>query len=295
MSFSQNVKCELAENINLCKRICIYGILVFTDFFSSNAYTFSTENEHVAKMFRDGLCELLIDNDDSQLKIIDNNNVFHISICKEIQNQIMDQYGTLSDSASINANIIKEEFSAFVAGAFLACGNMEDPLKGYYLEFRIDNYLLCMDFMRILQESDIRVKYIERHKKHILYINASESIEDLLTTMGAIKSTIELMNIKILKDIRNKTNRIVNCDTANVNRTLKAARKQIEDIEYIIMSNEFDNLSPELRSLSELRLENPDLSLKELGELLEKPLSRHGVNNRFIKISRIAQDLRENH
>ena len=136
-------------------------------------------------------------------------------------------------------------------------------------------------------------KYVERKGLYVLYFKGSEDIEDMLTLMGATKSSIELMNVKILKDVRNKANRIANCDAANIERTLKASEKQIEDIEYIMNTEGLESLTPELRNMAELRLENPDVSLKELGEMLDKPVGRSGANHRLKKLMEIAEQIRE--
>ena len=101
------------------------------------------------------------------------------------------------------------------------------------------------------------------------------------------------MNVKILKDVRNKANRIANCDAANIERTLKASEKQIADIEYIMNTDGLESLSPELRNMAELRLENPDVSLKELGEMLDKPVGRSGANHRLKKLMEIAESIRD--
>ena len=110
--------------------------------------------------------------------------------------------------------------------------------------------------------------------------------------MGATMSSIDLMNVKIYKDVRNKANRIANCDSANIERTLKASERQITDIEYIMATEGLDSLSPELRNAAEIRLENPDVSLKELGEMLDKPVGRSGANHRLKKLSEIAERIR---
>ena len=152
---------------------------------------------------------------------------------------------------------------------------------------------LCTDLKKLLERLGIMSKYVERKGLYVLYFKGSEDIEDMLTLMGATKSSIELMNVKILKDVRNKANRIANCDAANIERTLKASEKQIEDIEYIMNTEGLESLTPELRNMAELRLENPDVSLKELGEMLDKPVGRSGANHRLKKLMEIADQIRE--
>ena len=125
-----------------------------------------------------------------------------------------------------------------------------------------------------------------------MYIKESEAIIDLLTIMGATNSSLELMNVKIMKDMRNKINRVVNCDNANIEKTLKAAEKQLNDIELIDSSIGFDSLPETLQEIARLRYENPDISLKELGALMTPSLSRSGVNHRLARLSEIAEKIR---
>ncbi|MDE7293694.1 MAG: DNA-binding protein WhiA [Oscillospiraceae bacterium] len=181
---------------------------------------------------------------------------------------------------------------AFLAGAFLSCGSMTEPIKEYHLEFAVPFEELCGDLKDLLEGLGISSRYIERKGLYILYFKGSEDIEDMLTLMGATHSSIELMNVKILKDIRNKANRIANCDNANIERTLAASEKQIADIEYIMNTEGLESLTPELRNMAQVRLENPDVSLKELGEMLDKPVGRSGANHRLKKLSEIAAEIR---
>ena len=206
----------------------------------------------------------------------------------------MKKYNVVSSVRRINDNIINEEnVSPFLAGAFLSCGSMTEPMKEYHLEFAVSSSELAYDLAELLNDVGVKAKTAERKNDYVIYMKESESIEDTLTMMGAPSSSIELMNIKILKDIRNKTNRITNCDNANIERTLKASMRQIEDIEYIEKTKGLDYLPQELRNTAEVRLDNPEISLKDLGELLEKPVGRSGVNHRLSKISEIAEQLRE--
>jgi len=182
---------------------------------------------------------------------------------------------------------------AFLAGAFLSCGSMTEPIKEYHMEFAVPFEELCNDLRELIENLGISSKYVERKGVYVLYFKGSEDIEDMLTLMGATHASIELMNVKILKDVRNKANRIANCDAANIERTLKASEKQIADIEYIMETDGLDSLTPELRNMAMLRLENPDVSLKELGEMLDKPVGRSGANHRLKKLSEIAEAIRD--
>ena len=191
-------------------------------------------------------------------------------------------------------NIDNNGLIVFLAGAFLACGSIIDPNKEYHLEFVTPYYNLSNDLQDILLLIGVTAKRSERKGVHVLYIKESENIEDILTFMGAIKSSLEIMNIKILKDVRNKANRIANCDSANIEKTVNASAKQVEDINLIEKNGSFSELSDDLREIAEIRLEYPELSLRELGQMLKNPIGRSGANHRMKKISQIADNIRKN-
>ena len=174
----------------------------------------------------------------------------------------------------------------------LACGSVNDPSKEYHLEFACPEEGLAVQLCTLLSDIGVTAKMMLRRGQHIVYIKGSESIEDTLTFIGASQCTLELMNMKIYKDIRNKANRIANCDAANIDKVVKAAMKQIEDIKLIDSSVGLDSLSDELREVAQLRLDNIDMSLQEIGESLSEPISRSGVNHRFKKLARMADELR---
>ena len=180
----------------------------------------------------------------------------------------------------------------FTAGVFLSCGSINNPNKEYHLEFVIPTEQLYQDFSKILNSFGFALKMVRRKKDYVLYIKDSEAIEDILTFMGAQQSTLDIMNIKILKDVRNRANRIANCDAANIDKVIAASTRQIDDIMLIEENIGLSNISPDLREVAELRLDNPELSLKEIGELMAKPLQRSGVNRRFQKIAKIAEKIR---
>ena len=151
---------------------------------------------------------------------------------------------------------------------------------------------LAEELIEILSEIEISAGLTLRRSQFIVYIKGSESIEDTLTFINAQQCTLELINVKIYKDMRNKINRQTNCDNANISRTINVALKQIKDIELIAKTKGLDSLSDELRQVAELRLEDTSLSLKDIGESLEPPISRSGVNHRLMKIAKIADEIR---
>ena len=184
-------------------------------------------------------------------------------------------------------------YSQLISGIFISCGSINDPEKKYHLEFVMPDIQLCNDFgLLLLENYGILAKQTERKNSQIVYIKESETIIDLLTIMGATNSSLELMNVKIMKDMRNKINRAVNCDNANIEKTLKAAEKQLIDIELIDDTVGIDSLPDVLQEIARVRYENPDISLKELGALLSPPLSRSGVNHRLVRLCEIAERIR---
>ena len=185
-----------------------------------------------------------------------------------------------------------EAAGAFLRGVFLTSGSVIDPLKEYHFELVVPYFNLCGDLQRFVAEHGIDLRQTRRKGTYVLYLKESEHIEDMFTFMGAVKSTLELMNVKIYKDVRNKVNRVTNCETANITKTVAASSRQIEDIETIWRLRGREYLPPELRELAELRCENPELSLRELGDSLETPISRSGVNHRLQRLAEIAAELR---
>ena len=180
-------------------------------------------------------------------------------------------------------------------GAFLACGSLTDPEKGYHFEIACDNPRHAEYLMRILTAFSLHPKTVERKRYHVVYIKESQEISDLLNLMGAHHALMDMENVRILKDMKNRVNRRVNCETANLNKTVSAAVRQIEDITYIRDTRGLSTLPKNLQQLAELRLSEPDITLAELGERLDPPLGKSGVNHRLRKISEIADELRTSH
>ncbi len=196
--------------------------------------------------------------------------------------------------AFINKDIIINSccMAHFIRGAFLVCGSIVDPNKAYHLEYVIPYYELYIDFLSIMQQIGIDFKYIKRGNKHILYLKDSNHIEDMLTFIGASKFSLEIMNIKILKNVRNKINRVVNCETANLDKTINTSSSQIKDIEYIISTKGENFLNNDLRQIAVIRYNNPDMSLQDIYKYMSCKISKSTIYRRLKKISQIANELR---
>lgn len=182
---------------------------------------------------------------------------------------------------------------AFVRGVFLVCGSISDPRKGYHMEFTCDcreqaDFLVCQ-----LAALDVEARALARKTGDIVYLKESGAIVTLLGNMGAHKSLLDLENLRAYREIRNSVNRRVNCETANLLKTVTAADRQVQDIEYIASERGLESLPEGLYEMALVRLEHPDSSLKELGEYLTPPVGKSGVNHRLRKISDFAEKLRE--
>lgn len=182
---------------------------------------------------------------------------------------------------------------AFIRGVFLTNGSMSDPEKTYHFEIIMSTESRALQIQEVIRSFGIDAKIVVRKKYYVVYVKDGSQIVDILNIMEAHKALMDLENIRILKEMRNSINRKVNCETANINKTVTAATKQIDDIVYIKEQMGFSDLSPGLEEVALLRMEHPDASLKELGEMLSQPLGKSGVNHRLRKLSEIADRLRE--
>ncbi|MDO4523121.1 MAG: DNA-binding protein WhiA [Eubacteriales bacterium] len=182
---------------------------------------------------------------------------------------------------------------AFLRGAFLVAGSLSDPNKFYHLEFVCTTKERAEQIRQLLGVFSLEARMVQRKKYFVVYLKEGDRIVDLLNVMEAHSALMELENIRILKDMRNSVNRKVNCETANIHKTVNAAVKQIEDIRYIRDTIGFEGLSEGLAQMAEIRLANHDATLKELGLLLTPQMGKSGVNHRLRKLSEIADELRE--
>ncbi len=181
---------------------------------------------------------------------------------------------------------------SFIRGAFLAAGSVSNPNKAYHFEIvsglEENGELLC----EVMRFFDIDAKMIARKHHYVVYVKEGAQIVDLLNVMEAHVALMEFENVRILKDMRNTINRKVNCEAANINKTVKAASRQVEDILYIREKTGLATLAAGLEEIALLRIEYPEASLKELGEMLDPPVGKSGVNHRLKKLCEIAEGLR---
>ena len=202
--------------------------------------------------------------------------------------------GKITLTETVNSLLIKNSCCAraWLRGAFLSVGSMSDPRKSYHLEFVCGRKAQAEQLRDVLSEFQIEARIIGRKKYQVVYLKEGAGIVDLLNVMGAHVSLMELENMRILKEMRNSINRRVNCETANISKTVTAAGRQIEDILLIRDRYGFENLPDNLRQMAEVRLEYPDAALKELGGYLEPVVGKSGANHRLRRLSEIADKIR---
>lgn len=296
MSFSYEVKNEIAriECKDCCQKAESYGLLLFGRFFTPNSISIMTEHGEVARKYADAA-----DSITGVMPAVNSSRSgkFSVNISdKEQKRKILSEYGHEGREIGLRinrANLADECcVAAFIRGVFLACGTVTSPEKEYHLEFSVSFRNLSADLAKLFDEFDeLTPKTSLRGGAYMVYFKDSSMIEDVLALIGATNSSLELMSVKIYKDIRNNVNRKVNFENANIDRSVNASRRQISALARIEGTSGIGALPEDLRELASLRLENPEMSLSELGQALSEPLTRSAVNHRLNKIMRIADKL----
>ena len=210
--------------------------------------------------------------------------------------KLINSQGEIGENLSLIRNVVLQNACcrrAFIRGAFLAAGSISAPEKFYHFEIVCPTEPKAEQLKNIIATFDIEAKIVRRKKYYVVYIKEGSQIVDILNVMEAPVALMELENIRIVKEMRNSVNRQVNCETANINKTVSAAVKQMDDIRYIQAVIGLDGLPDNLREMALVRLERPDATLKELGEALNPPVGKSGVNHRLRKLGILADDLRE--
>lgn len=305
-SFSSKIKKELSARYGgdrHCDIAEAAAIINACGMVSSDGIKIQTENLYVAKKFftlirKTFNIEMQVSmRRNSQLK---KNMVYTVFIkASKSSDEILfaagiKQTDTLAVKKRISPLLIKSYCCkrAYLRAAFLCSGSLADPEKNYHLEFVNNDRTLAQELIGIINFFGLFAKMVERKDHFVVYLKEGEQIVDLLNIMEAHVALMDFENVRILKDMRNNVNRAVNCETANLNKTVSAAVRQIEDIIYIKNTKGLEFLSPALEEVANMRLEHSDISLKEIGQILSPPVGKSGVNHRLRKISDIADNLR---
>jgi DNA-binding protein WhiA len=209
--------------------------------------------------------------------------------------KMIDSDGNVRDSSTWMSQQVTRNSCckrAFLRDSFMCIGSISDPNKGYHLEYVCTTQEQADGLQEMTKSFDIDARIVRRKKYFVLYIKEGAEIVDLLNIMEAPVSLMNLENLRIVKEMRNSINRRVNCEVANITKTVNAATKQIEDITYIRDHYGFENLQVNLREMAEARLEHPDATLLELGKFLDPPVGKSGVNHRLRKLSELADKIK---
>lgn len=289
MSFSSEIKKELCVTREMNggeTRAMLYGM-----FYAGGQYSLRVSDGAIAALARTLIEEVFPDIKHETTRLVKKGGSVYIFGIKEDENTER----LFGDFSGINYDIVSgndEQSGAFLRGVFLSCGSLADPNKEYHLELVIPDKRRAEALKEFISEHGMNAKLITRQRRYVIYAKESETIEDFLTYIGAGLRSLEIMQIKIEKSLRNRANREVNCETANLDKTVAAANRCCEDILFIFREKGADWLKPELRETALLRLRNSEASLSELCELSEVPISRSGLDHRLKKLSRIAEKLR---
>ncbi len=295
MSFSADVKQEIVTKLPssaCCRQSMLYGLLECSRGFSLREMSLQTELPAIADTYSGLLwkcCRVPTLREEGGFSIV--------TVADEWRPRVLRHFGHGQNDLTLRLN--RGTFdcdacpNAYLRGVFLACGAISDPEADYHLELNVPSPALSRALETLLCELDLPPKTLKRKGTCVLYYKDSEQIEDFLTRIGAASATLQMMHVKMMKDIRNNVNRANNCEAANLDKTISAAAEQCRAVQIIEKNGGLQTLPPELYVLAKLRRDNPDLSLRELGELLEPPLSRAGVCHRFRRIRETADAILE--
>ena len=311
MSCSSEVKNELSKHVSSARHCQIAEIAAITamcgQFIQKPNQNFvikiSTENESVIRKYFTLLKKAFNINFENIIRCFEDckkGNTFTILIKEEYSMRILQTLKMIDDNKMIKTNELVNQLivqqtcckRTFIRGAFLASGSISDPQKFYHFEIVCDRLCKAEQLRDIINSFEVEAKIIQRKKYFVVYIKEGTHIVDILNIMEAHVSLMQLENVRILKEMRNSVNRQVNCETANLNKTVSASVKQIRDIEYIRDTIGLGALSQGLNDIAYARLENPDMNLKDLGMLLSPTVGKSGVNHRLRKLSEMTENLR---
>lgn len=300
MSFSSEVKTELTQSIPsaCCYKAETFGMLIFGRAFSLADISLMTESKEVAEHYCTAIRDLTEVTPEMQCTKAGNYIITVPSRTDRVK--ILNFFGYTGKEFTQRINLANLEQTnddccskAFLRGAFLVCGSVTDPEKDYHIEFTVQKLKLCADLMQIIGELGLKAKQIIRGNSFVVYSKDGDSLEEYIGLMGANNAFMRVMKTRAMKDIKNQINRRSNFEAANMSRSIEAGLKQVALIENILEKISLSDMTDDLSQLCTLRLENPDISLDELGKLMKPELSRSAVTRRFKKLEKILSELNE--
>ena len=294
MTFAYKLKEELCNKKikDCCILPQIYGVFLFANTFSAHEIKIITENDVVYDYVKASLNNIFKVKPDILQTKTGKGRLYIITIKEQSDiNKILLKLSINLSGLylSIDHNILANDCcrSSFLRGAFLAGGTISDPLKSYHFEFSTHRKHLSEDLNSMLTEYEIGTpKMIIRKQNHVIYFKDSTAIEDMLNVIGATAGVFEFMNLKIEKQIRNDANRITNCETANITKTVAAAQKMIKEINALKQNGKFESLDSDVREAAQHRIDNPEASIEEIGKMMTPVLSKTAVYNRLKKLNK---------
>ena len=298
MSFSSDIKKELCDVRELSPQqaeAMLYGIM-YASRMDEGRPLIQTENIDLMNTAAELIRAVFPNVRTGIVRLVKNSGSLYTLKIRSGWEDIAERFGDFSSISREAVSGGDEESGAFLRGVFVSCGSVTDPNKEYHLELVLPENDRTPALLDFIAEHGMSLKETARggarSKKTVLYAKESELIEDCLTYIGAANHSMEIMQVKIVKDFRNRVNRSVNCENANLDKTVAASNKSTADIEYIFSTMGADWLSPDLRETARLRVENPEMSLSELCGIFPEKISRSGLNHRLKKLSKLAEELR---
>lgn len=298
MSFSSDIKKELCDVRELSPQqaeAMLYGIM-YASRMDEGRPLIQTENLDLMNAAAELIRAVFPNVRTGIVRLVKNSGSLYTLKIRSGWEDIAERFGDFSSISREAVSGGDEESGAFLRGVFVSCGSVTDPNKEYHLELVLPENDRTPALLDFIAEHGMSLKETARggarSKKTVLYAKESELIEDCLTYIGAANHSMEIMQVKIVKDFRNRVNRSVNCENANLDKTVAASNKSTADIEYIFSTMGADWLSPDLRETARLRVENPEMSLSELCGMFPEKISRSGLNHRLKKLSKLAEELR---
>ena len=301
MSFSSQCKTEIMESAqfdNCCLSSHLYGFLCFFSRVSASEMSINSENIEILNY----LCSLFervgVHLDNGVITRGKRVNSFRCTdrrACEKIVSDYFSRDGRLQIRIDTDLFVCQNCAKAFIAGAFLAAGSISEPHKGYHLEFSTHRQRIADELAELLRSQDFEVKQSVRGYDTLVYVKDSGTIEDLLTFIGAPICSMQLMEEKIVRDVRNQVTRRVNCENANMDKAVAAAYKDIELFERFFGSGGRKILSTDLLKAADLRIANPDLSLGELAQMSDDGITKSGMSHRLRKIREAAKEYLNEH
>lgn len=294
LSFSSEIKSELCKIIpesDSNKLSEIYGMILFSKHFcKNNGIILKTENKIICEKFAELISSCFNIITDIQIQ---KKSLYTLIIPNENDRTlVLDYFKIDRDNLSLNQEYLKNNLLAsFLRGVFLSCGNLAEPSINYHLEWSVKSRELANILQEMLLKTNLslHVNYTKKKSNYLVYLKSYDNIVDFLAYIGCQARVMDIIQVKMVKEVRNQINRTTNFETANINKTAIAATEQILAIRKLKKSKKFESLSPELKELANLRLNNPQMSLKELGENLSIKISRSGVNHRLKKLIELSK------